>query len=69
MSIHKSLKKGAGMTRQRNVYTRYERLLRLQEAGRWDDSQSVFGMPKVRATVIRIGKKKKKKGPEEKEGK
>ncbi len=66
MSIHKSLKMGAGMGRTRNVYTRYERLLKLKEDGRWnDDSSSVYGMPKVRATVIKIGKKKKKKGPEE----
>lgn len=65
MSIHKSLKLSAGMQRARSVLTRYERMLKLQDDGRWEDGQSVFGLPKVRNVVIRVGKKKKKKEKEE----
>ena len=67
MSIHKSLKVGGGMARQRNVYTRWERMQKLQEQGRWTDDSTVYGMPKVRASVVKVGKKKKKKKAEEAE--
>ncbi len=65
MSIHKSLKIQGAMARQRNVYTRWERMQKLQEQGRWEDGQSVYGLAKVRAAVVKIGRKKKKKKQEE----
>jgi small basic protein (TIGR04137 family) len=66
VSVHKSLKLGKGMARARNVYTRYERLLKLQETGRWTEGRSIYGLPKVRVAVVKLGKKKKaKKGPAE----
>ena len=61
MSIHKSLKLRGAMARTRNVYTRWERLQKLQEKGRWNDGDSVYGLPKVRALVVKLGGKKKKK--------
>jgi len=69
VSVHKSLKLSKGMARTRNVYTRWERLLKLKEDGRWTDESQIFGLPKVRVAVVKIGKKKKKKGPEEEEDK
>ena len=65
MSIHKSLKLSASMARSRNVMTRYERLLKLQETGRWAEGDSVFGLPSVRVVVVKAGKKKKKEKKEE----
>ena len=65
MSIHKSLKIGGAMARTRNVYTRWERLQKLVEQGRWTDEESVYGLPKVRAVVVKLGGKKKKKKAEE----
>ena len=48
MSIHKSLFIGGALQKQRSVLTRRERLERLEREGRWSDSESVFGLPKVR---------------------
>lgn len=67
MSIHKSLKIASGMAHARNVYTRFERLQKLMDGGRWSDGDPVYGLPKVRATVVKVGKKKKKKGPKDEE--
>lgn len=60
MTMHKSLRLGSGMIRHRNVYNRWERLLKLQEQGRWNDGTSPFGLPKVRTAVVKVGGKKKK---------
>jgi small basic protein (TIGR04137 family) len=48
MSIDKSLKKGGGLTRTRNVLTRSERLALLQEDERWTPSHGVFNLPKTK---------------------
>jgi small basic protein (TIGR04137 family) len=48
MSIDKSLKKGGGLTRARNVLTRAERLAVLQEAERWKASDGVYNLPKTK---------------------
>lgn len=48
MSIHKSLKVQSNLLRARNVWTRIERITKLEEDGRLKDGQSVFGLPKVR---------------------
>jgi small basic protein (TIGR04137 family) len=42
-----------------DVLTRSERLQKLEEEKRWDEDESVLGLPKVRS-VKRVGKKKKK---------
>jgi small basic protein (TIGR04137 family) len=59
MSLHRSLKSADAMQRHRNVLTRSERLQKLEEEKRWDEDESVLGLPKVRS-VKRVGKKKKK---------
>ncbi len=69
MSLDRSLKTHGGLFRHRNVLTRTERLALLEDEGRWDDSQSVFGLPKVGNRKVSVGgKAKKAKGEEKKEG-
>jgi small basic protein (TIGR04137 family) len=48
MSMDKSLKKGGGLARARNVLTRAERLALLQEDERWVPSKGVFNLPKTK---------------------
>jgi small basic protein (TIGR04137 family) len=62
VSIHKSLRLKAALARSRNVFTRWERIGRLKEAGEWsaEKEHSVFGLRKVRTQIGKAGKKKKK---------
>ena len=68
MTIDKSLKVKAGMIRQRNVLTRAERIAKLQESEKWQDGDSVLGLPKVRVMKLALKKKKKVKKADEEEG-
>lgn len=63
MSIDKSLVSKNKLVRERNVYSRSERIEFLQHEGGWDSGDSVFGLPKVK---IRRLKRKAKKVKEEK---
>jgi small basic protein (TIGR04137 family) len=47
MSLDRSLKSANALIRHRNVLTRTERLDKLAEEEKWDESKSVFGLPKV----------------------
>src|SRR5208282_2288596 len=47
MSLDRSLKGSNALIRHRNVLTRTERLAQLTDEERWNDSKSVFGLPKV----------------------
>lgn len=58
MSIHKSLKQKDTLNRSRSVLTRWERILKLTEDGRWKDGDAPTGLPKVR-TYWRQRKRKK----------
>ncbi len=64
MSIHPSLAAGKRTRRHRNVLSREERIAKLEEDGRWDESNSVFGLAKVRSIKPSAGKKKTKKEEE-----
>ncbi len=64
MSLHQSLKSKNKLRRQRNVYTRGERLARLEKEGIRTTESSVYGLPKVK---IEIGLKKKAKAKKAKE--
>ena len=64
MSIDKSLRRKNTLARSRNVLTRGERILALQNEERWQEGRSPFNLPKVR--VIKIAKKPKKAKEEEK---
>jgi small basic protein (TIGR04137 family) len=68
MTIDKSLRVKSGAITNRNVLTRAERVLKLQEADRWTEGQSVLGLPKVRVMKLALKKKKKAKAEEGAEG-
>ena len=59
MSIHASLRGVNTLVGERSVFTRKERLLKLMEEGRVSESDSAYGLPKVR-TKFKIKTKKKK---------
>ena len=65
MSLDKSLRRASRLVRARNVYTREERIARLQEIERWTDDMTPIGMPKVRIVRTVSGRKKKKKAKDE----
>jgi small basic protein (TIGR04137 family) len=60
MSIHSSLRAGIGLSRERNVWTRLERLEALKRQGKWSDGESVLGLPKVRTRFKTVSRKKVK---------
>lgn len=55
MSMDKSLKKAGGLTRQRNVLTRPERLALLQEDEKWVPGNGVFNLPKTKSRRLAPG--------------
>lgn len=65
MSLDKSLKVRLGSSRARNVLKRAERIAQLREEDRFDDGRSPFGLPKTRVGKAVVGKKKKKKSPDD----
>src|ERR1700722_3954980 len=56
MSIDRSLKSANSLVRHRNVLTRAERLDQLKDEEKWDESKSVFGLPKVGHRKQEVGK-------------
>lgn len=58
MSIHKSLKKKSSLVGKRSVLSRWERVVKLTDDGRWKEGDAVTGLPKVR-THWRARKRKK----------
>jgi small basic protein (TIGR04137 family) len=67
MTMDKSLRLRAGLTRARSVLSRAERIERLKSADRWKEGDDPLGLPKVRVYKLAI-KKKKKKAKEDEEG-
>jgi small basic protein (TIGR04137 family) len=63
MSIDKSLKKGGGLTRSRNVLTRAERLAILQEDERWVPANGVYNLPKTKFRRLAPGQSGPKRPP------
>jgi small basic protein (TIGR04137 family) len=55
MSMDKSLKKGGGLVRARNVLTRPERLLILQMEEKWTEEKGVYNIPKTKYRVLPAG--------------
>ncbi len=60
MSIHSSLKISGKLAGERNVWTRMERLAALRREGRWEEGDSVTGLPKVRTRFKTKSKKQLK---------
>ena len=69
MSIDKSLKRRKGGSSNRSVLTRAERIKNLQDAEKWTEGRSPFGLPKVRVMKIVLKKAKKEKAAEGDEAK
>jgi len=65
MTIDKSLRIRRGLTSNRSVLTRAERLEKLAAADRWQEGDSPLGLPKVRVRKLTVKKKKKKKEEDE----
>ncbi|MBN2138661.1 MAG: small basic protein [Sedimentisphaerales bacterium] len=59
MSIDRSLKVTGALERHRNVLSRAERIEKLQEEDRWEDNESVLGLPKVAHRKSHAGRKAK----------
>lgn len=57
MSIHPSLRPSKGKS-HRSVFKRHERIKMLSEKDKWQEGDSVFGLPKVKSIKIRIKKEK-----------
>jgi small basic protein (TIGR04137 family) len=57
MSMDRSLKAANALVRHRNVLTRTERLVKLAEEEKWNESKSVFGLPKVAHRKQAVGGK------------
>ena len=66
MTMDRSLKVQAGAIKSRNVLTRAERVARLKELDRFDESAEIIGMAKTRVQKISLKKKKKVKKADEK---
>ncbi|QGJ71827.1 Small basic protein [Planctomycetales bacterium 10988] len=66
MTLDRSIKPKAALTRMRSVLTRAERIEKLKEQDAFDaDEQSPLGLQKVRVYKLQVKKKKKVKAPEE----
>lgn len=67
MTLDSSLKVKAGAIKSRNVLTRAERIAQLQKLEKFNEEDSIIGMPKVRVMKVSLKKKKKvKKADDEK---
>ncbi|MGA2233240.1 MAG: small basic protein [Tepidisphaeraceae bacterium] len=65
MSLDRSLRSANSLIRHRNVLTRAERLDKLAEDEKWDESKSVFGLPKVEHRKQALAKAVKEEGAAE----
>ena len=64
MSLDRSLKSASSLVRHRNVLKRDERLDRLADQEKWDDSKPVLGLPKVANRKMAIVKAVKEEAAE-----
>lgn len=61
MSLDKSLRTSGTLSRHRNVLTRAERIRLLEENGKWNAEEGVFGLVKVAHRKSKVGGKSAKK--------
>ncbi len=64
MSMDRSLKSASALVRHRNVLTRAERLVKLGEEERWNDTKSPYGLPKVAHRKMAVVKAEKAEAAE-----
>lgn len=61
MSLDSSLKESGGLKGSRSVLTRTERIVKMQEIGKFDETaDSPFGLPKFSTQQSKAGSKAKK---------
>lgn len=60
MSLDRSLKIKGALKRHRNVLSRAERIQKLQDEERWNEDDSLFGLPKVAHRKTHAGRKEAK---------
>lgn len=60
MSLDRSLKSKASLSRHRNVLTRAERIKVLTDEEKWSEEKGIFGLPKVPHRKAAISVKAKK---------
>ena len=65
MSLDASLKSANALIRHRNVLTRAERLEKLQEEEKWNESKAVLGLPKVAHRKMALAGKDKEEATAE----
>lgn len=66
MTMDRSLKQHGRLKGARSVHTRAERIAKMTEEGKFDpESDTPFGLPKLRVHVSRAGTKSKKEQPAE----
>lgn len=65
MGLHPSLKRGQKLGGERSVLKRSERIKRLIEEDKWEEGDSVLGLPKVKVVKMKAIKKEKPKEKEE----
>lgn len=65
MSLHRSLKGQDALASKKSVMKRGERIKWLMEKKKWDDEQSILGLPKIKVVKLRIAKKEKKEEKKE----
>ncbi|MFO8052856.1 MAG: small basic protein [Candidatus Omnitrophota bacterium] len=65
MGLHPSLKRGQKLGGERSVLKRSERIKRLIEEDKWEEGDSVLGLPKVKVVKMKAIKKEKPKEEEE----
>jgi small basic protein (TIGR04137 family) len=68
MSMDRSLKSKSTLARHRNVLSRAERIVKLQDVGQWSETSRPFGLPKVAHRKLAVGKKAKTEKKAEGEG-
>lgn len=57
--MDRSLRSKSTLERHRNVLSRAERILKLQEDDRWSETTRPMGLPKVAHRKVSVGKKEK----------
>ena len=58
MTMHSSLRTGSSKKGHRSVLKRHEKLSFLMEKEKWDETKSIFGLPKVKTLKVKVKKEK-----------
>ena len=65
MGLHPSLKRTEELGGSRSVMKRTERIKWLKEKGKWNENDTVLGLPKIKIVKLKAIKKEKSKETEE----